>query len=158
VDLPGLRARRHRLQPQDQQREDMIRRVGGVSLAVAEGDLGLRVLHTYTLCHRAVSQWIMADSDAVRSRRKRLHAAGDHSICGRCGGRRAVVAVPAAGGAPVDPDAALEALARRLEAAHEADPGDAQVARVLKDTLLALRAGEAKPDAELAALLDAVRA
>ena len=42
--------------------------------------------------------------------------------------------------------------------AHEADPGDAQVARVLKDTLLALRGGEAKPDAELAALLDAVQA
>jgi hypothetical protein len=32
------------------------------------------------------------------------------------------------------------------------------VARVLKETLLALRAGETGPDAELAELLDAVRA
>jgi hypothetical protein len=99
----------------------------------------------------------MADSDALRSRRKRLHSGGDHSLCRRCGGRGAELATVVAGGVPVDPQTALEALARRLEGAHEADPGDAAVARVLKDTLLALR-GEAKPDAELAALLDAVQA
>jgi hypothetical protein len=93
----------------------------------------------------------MADPDALRSRRKRLHAAGDHSLCRRCGAVRAVLPVPAAPGTPegrVDAQASLEALARRLEGAHEASPGDAQVARVLKDVLLALRgpAGEGADD------------
>jgi hypothetical protein len=100
----------------------------------------------------------MADSDALRSRRKRLHSAGDHSLCRRCDALSAASAAPAAGDLPGGPDAALLRLAIRLEAAHEANPGDAAVARVLKETLLALRAGETGPDAELAELLDAVRA
>ncbi len=65
--------------------------------------------------------------------------------------------------APVDARASLERLARRLEAAHEADPGNAPAARVLKDVLLALGAGERGGDAdeddplaELAELADAV--
>src|SRR5437016_944875 len=37
-----------------------------------------------------VSRWIMADNDALRSRRKRLHAAGDHRLCRRCDARGAV--------------------------------------------------------------------
>lgn len=61
--------------------------------------------------------------------------------------------VPAAPGTPegrVDAQASLEALARRLEAAHEDSPGDAQVARVLKDVLLALRGPGEGADDELA--------
>ena len=90
----------------------------------------------------------MADSNALRSRRKRLHAAGDHALCRRCDGRGAAGLPPAAGDAPVDPRAALEALARRLEAAHEQDPGNAQLGRVLKDVLMAL--GGQGEDDELA--------
>lgn len=55
------------------------------------------------------------------------------------------MALPAPSGAPVDPRASLEALAARLEAAHEADPGNAMLARELRMTLQAL-AGE-DPDA-----------
>jgi hypothetical protein len=93
----------------------------------------------------------MADSDALRSRRKRLHAAGDHSLCRRCDGRSAVAAVPVPGDARVDPSVSLERLAARLEAAHEADPSDAAVARELRATLLALRGSGDKADRELAA-------
>jgi hypothetical protein len=51
--------------------------------------------------------------------------------------------------AALDPRSALEGLARRLEAAHEQDPSDAALARVLKDTLLALGAGgKAEDDAD----------
>jgi hypothetical protein len=60
------------------------------------------------------------------------------------------VVVPDAGDVAGSPDAtaALERLAVRLEAAHKADPGDAALARVLKDTLLALRGpGEDADDA-----------
>src|SRR6266702_3272008 len=100
----------------------------------------------------------MADPNAVRSRRKRLHAAGDHSMC-RHGARGRLAAVPAPGDMPVDARASLEALARRLEAAHVADPADAAVARELRATLLALPAG-ADPDddplAELRALAESV--
>jgi hypothetical protein len=49
----------------------------------------------------------MADSDAVRSRRYRLHRAGNHSSCRDCGGR------------PV-PQVALQVA--RLPEAVEVDP------------------------------------
>lgn len=103
----------------------------------------------------------MADSNAVRSRRKRLHAANDHSECRRCDGRRPLSAVPAAS-APAatgtDPRARLESLAARLEAAHEDDPSDAMLARVLKDVLLALGAAPAKGDGgELGEFLASIR-
>jgi hypothetical protein len=111
-------------------------------------------------CRCNVSEWIMADSNAVRSRRKRAHAAGDHSLCRRCDGRGATVALPVGGDAPVDARESLEALARRLEAAHEADPGNAAVARELRATLLALPAGETPADddplSELRALAESV--
>jgi hypothetical protein len=58
----------------------------------------------------------------------------------------------------MDPAAALARLAGRLEAAHEADPADAQVARVLKDVLLALGAAPGKADGgELGAFLARIR-
>jgi hypothetical protein len=112
------------------------------------------------LCRCNVSEWIMADSNAVRSRRKRAHAAGDHSLCRRCDSRNAPVALPPVGDTPVDARVSLEALARRLEAAHVADPGNAVVARELRATLLALPAGETPADddplAELRALAQSV--
>jgi hypothetical protein len=59
----------------------------------------------------------------------------------------------------LDPQESLRALARRLEAAHEADPSDAAVARELRATLLAVAAepeGDDDPLGELRALADAV--
>jgi hypothetical protein len=84
----------------------------------------------------------MADSGALRQQRYKRHRAGDHSLCRRCDGRSAVAVPSVPGDARVDPGASLEALAARLEAAHEADPGNAQIARELRATLMVLR-GEA---------------
>jgi hypothetical protein len=59
-------------------------------------------------------------------------------------------------GTPIDPRAALCELAGRLEGAHKADPGNAAVARVLKEVLLALGASSGPPEAAddpLAAIL-----
>jgi hypothetical protein len=105
----------------------------------------------------------MADSNALRQRRKRAHAAGDHSLCRRCDGRVRLAVVPAGGAVLVDARVALERLAARLEAAHVADPADAAVARVLKDTLLALGGLSGPPDdgdddplADLRALAESV--
>src|SRR5690242_11697845 len=84
----------------------------------------------------------MADSDALRSRRKRAHAAGDHRLCRRCSAVRGPVAVPAPARVPhgpVDAQATLEKQARRLEAACEANPGSALLEKELRATLLALR-------------------
>jgi hypothetical protein len=92
-----------------------------------------------------------ADSDAVRSRRKRAHARGDCSLCrhgparGAAAAPGVLVALPAPSGAPVDPRVSLERLAARLEAAHEQDPGNAGLAGELRRTLAAL-SGE-DPDA-----------
>jgi hypothetical protein len=109
----------------------------------------------------------MADSDAVRSRRKRRHAAGDHGMCGpACDrrpppGRQLAAVAGSAAEACTDPAAALAALAGRLVAAHEADPGDAALARECRATLLALAgledgAGDGDPLAGLRALADPV--
>ncbi len=85
----------------------------------------------------------MPDSGALRSRRKRAHAAGDHYLCRPgCGGRGAVVAPPAPSGALTDPRAALERQAARLEAACEDSPGNAPLERELRATLVALSAPE----------------
>lgn len=90
----------------------------------------------------------MPDSDAVRSRRKRLHAAGDCSLCRHDPARAAVPGVlPAPSGEPVDTRVSLEGLARRLEAAHERDPANALIARELRMTLATLSAAD--PDAFL---------
>jgi hypothetical protein len=99
----------------------------------------------------AVSQSSMADDDALRSRRKRRHAAGDHSLCGRrCEASRPTLVFPAEdAGGEVVPRVMLEGLARRLEAAHAQDPADANLARELRMTLQALGAGGAG-DSELA--------
>ena len=73
-------------------------------------------------------------------------------MCRRgCSGRVIPAARPAlpAAATDLDPHASLEGLARRLEAAHEAAPDDAAVARELRATLLALGAGgKAEDDAD----------
>lgn len=104
----------------------------------------------------------MADDGATRTRRWKAHKQGDHHLCGpRCAARSvpAAVFVPGdAGDGPVDALASLQRQARRLEAACEADPGNAALERVLKETLLALRGPErADDDGELGALLAAIR-
>jgi hypothetical protein len=58
-----------------------------------------------------------------------------------------VVALRPPGDAPVDPHVSLERLAARLEATHEADPGNALIARELRATLVALAGDD--PDAGL---------
>jgi hypothetical protein len=94
---------------------------------------------------------VVADSGALRNRRYRACKAGDHHLC-RHDGRGAAVVLPPADCAPLDSRASLEALARRLEAAHEADPGNAMVARELRATLLALAPEGGGMDPELADL------
>jgi hypothetical protein len=90
----------------------------------------------------------LADSDAVRSQRKRRHAAGDHSLChpARCaeadGDRvRAELEARVAELAEIDPAAELLALVRRLIAASEQNPLNMGVVKELRATLLALPAG-----------------
>jgi hypothetical protein len=89
----------------------------------------------------------VADSDALRARRHRRHKAGDHSACRQdCEDRAtrqfAPVRPVTAPAGDLDPRAELIGLARRLAAAHEADPQRADVARELRATLLAIEAAE----------------
>jgi hypothetical protein len=106
----------------------------------------------------------MTDSDALRSRRKRRHAAGDHSLCrATCDERRVrelspvrPLAVPAGG---LNPRDELVELALRLAEAHRAYPDNAFIARELRATLLAIEAGEpaaADPMDELRAMASRV--
>jgi hypothetical protein len=93
----------------------------------------------------------MADSEALRSRRKRAHAAGDHRLCRRC----AVVRGPGGPPQPVtlspeqpparvnDPVAELRQLAAQLAEAYRAEPGNALLARELRMTLQALMPAKA---------------
>jgi len=77
----------------------------------------------------------MADSDALRTRRRRAHAAGDHSLCKRC----AAVRIEAEGEEiPADDAGKLRWLAAGLARAYKADPGNALLARELRMTLQAL--------------------
>ena len=109
----------------------------------------------------------MADSEAVRSRRKRLHAAGDHSLCRRCA---AVTGKPPAASpltvlpspvaaAELDPVAEMRRLALRLVAAHEGDVSNTLLARELRMTLHELMPKDAgKADADLTGLFAALQA
>lgn len=103
------------------------------------------------------------DSEAVRSRRKRLHAAGDHSLCRRCpaAGGHAAAAPPdvrpvrqLAASQHFDPELEMRRLGARLARAHEAEPANALLAKELRQTLQALigpGAAEGQ-DSELAGL------
>jgi hypothetical protein len=113
----------------------------------------------------------VADSNSLRSKRKRFHAAGDHSLCRRCDAVRAVIPVTSAPKliqtaldhlleppeGHVDAQAALQRQAARLEAACLADRGNAALERVLKEILLALRGPEQAADSDLAKFLDEFR-
>jgi hypothetical protein len=80
----------------------------------------------------------VADSDALRTRRRRAHAAGDHSLCKRC----PVVRIEAEGEEiPASDRAKLRWLAEGLARAYQADPGNALLARELRMTLQALLGG-----------------
>jgi hypothetical protein len=84
----------------------------------------------------------------------RAHKAGDHSLCRPgCGKNRRVAAAPVSlaavrGGSAgnLDPRRAMTGLALRLEAAHEADPSNAAIARELRVTLLALGGQTRRPE------------
>jgi hypothetical protein len=89
----------------------------------------------------------MADSEAVRQRRRRAHAAGDHSLCVRCDGLRPGADDVGDAEPCSDPVGELAALAGRLVAAHTADPANAMLARELRQTLLAM-APDAAPAAD----------
>jgi hypothetical protein len=94
----------------------------------------------------------MPDSNALRSRRKRAHAAGDHHLCKHWPQPAPVsLAPPPEPGDGFDPGLELRKLAGRLAAAYAADTGNAALARELRQTLLAISApGE---DNELAELM-----
>ena len=114
----------------------------------------------------------MADSGALRVRRARAHAAGDHSLCRRCavvrgeGGKGTVPAVSALPSPPrdvpaqrLDPKAEMERMALRLVAAHEGDPRNTLVARELRMTLAELMPkGKRDQDADLTGLFAALQA
>jgi hypothetical protein len=92
----------------------------------------------------------MADSDAVRAQRYRMHKAGNHGLCRPGCGQRAPKPAEMTGvaGAQVDPGAGLIELAATLRAAHLADPGNALLAREYRLTLQAIGPGE-RVDGEL---------
>lgn len=109
----------------------------------------------------------MADSEAVRSRRKRMHAAGDHSLCRRCavvrGESRApeglVSLPPLPDGPPFDATAEMRRLAARLVVAHTAEPSNSLLARELRMTLAELMPkGSSNGDADLTGLFSALQA
>ena len=95
----------------------------------------------------------MADSGSLRVKRHRLHAAGDHHLCRHLPAAPvAAVDVSSAEGADpedFDPKAEMRELAVRLRDAHQADRGNAILARELRATLLALAGmgpGDDEPD------------
>ena len=101
------------------------------------------------------------DSNALKQRRKRAHAKGDHHLCRATCAARRIAAVPddSQGGAPessgiTDPAEGLRTLAARLEEAHRQCPGDVSLARVLKDTWLAVLSAEGGRNGGLEALLN----
>lgn len=108
----------------------------------------------------------MADSGALRVRRARAHAAGDHSLCKRCpavrgdaqGAAAAVTALPSPGpDAGLDPVAEMRALAFRLAAAHRVAPDNALLARELRMTLSELLPKRKdQPDDDLTGLFAAL--
>ena len=101
----------------------------------------------------------MADSDALRQRRRKAHVAGDHSLCRRCTAVKPPLA-PFAPGPQAevvgDAEAELRRLAARLVTAHEHEPANAMVARELRMTLQALMPKESADDG-LGELYDALR-
>ncbi|HSZ41792.1 MAG TPA: hypothetical protein VK817_17695 [Trebonia sp.] len=109
----------------------------------------------------------MADSGALRVRRARAHAAGDHSLCRRCAALRGEAVPPRlisitpapAPEAKFDAAAEMRQLAARMAEAHRADPSNAPLARELRMTLAELMPkASGKPDADLTGLFSALQA
>jgi hypothetical protein len=82
----------------------------------------------------------MADSGAVRQARYKRHQAGDHSICRHDRPLRLAPVVPVEVDPDFDPALEMRKLAGRLAVAYQADPGNAALARELRNTLLAIKA------------------
>jgi hypothetical protein len=106
----------------------------------------------------------VADSEALRQRRRKAHVQGDHSLCRRCTVVKPRPVFPVADLAPgcgEVTDAALELrqLAFRLVAAHQADPANGILAKELRATLVALLPkGKQDADADLTGLFGALQA
>jgi hypothetical protein len=105
----------------------------------------------------------VADSEALRSKRKRAHAAGDHSLCRRCAAVKPpmtqVPDLPAGSAEVTDAAAELRQLAFRLVMAHTYDPANAILAKELRATLVALLPkGKPEADADLTGLFSALQA
>jgi hypothetical protein len=110
----------------------------------------------------------VADSGALRVRRARAHAAGDHSLCKRCAAVRvdapprltALPPVPRdASAAEVDAALEMRRLALRLVTAHESEPANTLLARELRMTLAELMPkGKQDADADLTGLFSALQA
>ena len=134
------------------------------SAGQADSDLGFRMTmtpqrHLYTRCVALTCHsGPMADSNAVRSRRKRLHAQGDHSTCRHFPlAPRPVMVAAAVDGDEFDPVAELRLLAARVVDAYRQDPGNAALAREARVTLLALMDKEPnEDDAGWAAFVDSL--
>ena len=107
----------------------------------------------------------MADSEALRSRRKRAHAQGDHRLCKRCPavrgeGTRTVSLLPqVAVGPEFDAVAEMRQLAAELHEAYRADTSNGVLARELRMTLAELMPkGKQDADADLTGLFSALQA
>lgn len=98
----------------------------------------------------------MADSGALRVRRARAHAAGDHSLCKRCAVLK-LAEVPPDTPPVEDPLAEMRRLAARVVLAHEKDPGNANLAREARMTLQALMGPGETVDGDLAEMFAAFR-
>jgi len=77
----------------------------------------------------------VADSQAVRSRRHKLHRLEDHSLCKHGPAPSPAVITVDLDQPELSPRERLDTLARRLEAVHRASPENALVARELRLTL-----------------------
>jgi len=93
----------------------------------------------------------LADPGSLRTRRYRMHRAGDHSLCVACVVLRAAPETVSGAEPVADPVAGLRLLAGQLTQAYRADPGNALLARELRMTLQALipqKAGNSDDDLE----------
>ena len=106
----------------------------------------------------------MADSDALRQRRRKAHVQGDHSLCRRCAAVKTPPVsrfpdLPADRGEVTDAPSELRQLAHRMAEAHRADPSNAILGAELRKTLLELMPkGKSEADADLTGLFGALQA
>jgi hypothetical protein len=101
----------------------------------------------------------VADSDALRARRKRAHAANDHHLCRHWPEPAPVSSLPSPDpGDGFDPAAEMRRLAGRLAAATRADPANTSLAREYRAVLLVLMGKDGQEaDPALAELFETFR-